>query len=175
MSAFLVLFVFLPWFWKLLLLNLLSALINYFSDTYLDHLFLLKRVFFLPVKIKKGKPPLNHLNIFLLLSSSFFLRVFQSELNRKHLNTLDLTSDYQHGFRKNRSTSNHLSLLSDTLFRWIFCCVSIHIENLQLRLGPRTKLWVLNFPLLVFVLHSVTSLISSPFYSSSYRQTPFIL
>ena len=65
---------------------------------------------------KKGDPsqPSNYRPIAL---TSILSKVFESILNRKiwkHLKSSNLVSDRQYGFRKERFTSDLLSLLSDT-------------------------------------------------------------
>ncbi|KAL7647827.1 UNVERIFIED_CONTAM: hypothetical protein RMT77_001436 [Armadillidium vulgare] len=65
---------------------------------------------------KKGNPsqPSNYRPIFL---TSVLSKVFKSILNRKiwkHLNSCNIISDRQYGFRKERSTGDLLSLLSDS-------------------------------------------------------------
>src|ERR1700755_314247 len=65
---------------------------------------------------KKGNPskPSNYHPISL---TSVLSKVFESILNRKiwkHLNSSNLISDRQYGFRKKRSTGDLLSLLSDS-------------------------------------------------------------
>src|SRR6201990_1638878 len=77
--------------------------------------FLLETCLFQPVP-KKGDPsqPSNYCPISL---TSVLSKVFESILNRKiwnHLNTSNLISDRQYGFRKERSTGDHLSLLSNS-------------------------------------------------------------
>src|ERR1700755_643843 len=74
-----------------------------------------KRALIQPVP-KKGDPsqPSNYRPISL---TSVLSKVFESILNRKiwkHLNSSNLISDRQYGFRKERSTGDLLSLLSDS-------------------------------------------------------------
>ncbi|KAL7629919.1 UNVERIFIED_CONTAM: hypothetical protein RMT77_019962 [Armadillidium vulgare] len=74
-----------------------------------------KRALIQPVP-KKGDPsqPSNYRPISL---TSVLSKVFESILNRKiwkHLNSSNLISDRQYGFRKKRSTGDLLSLLSDS-------------------------------------------------------------
>jgi exonuclease III len=74
-----------------------------------------KRALIQPVP-KKGDPsqPSNYRPIAL---TSILSKVFESILNRKiwkHLKSSNLISDRQYGFRKERSTGDILSLLSDT-------------------------------------------------------------
>ena len=74
-----------------------------------------KRALVQPVP-KKGDPsqPSNYRPIAL---TSILSKVFESILNRKiwkHLNSRNLICDRQYGFRKERSTGDLLSLLSDS-------------------------------------------------------------
>src|ERR1044072_7265171 len=73
-----------------------------------------KRALIQPVPMK-GDPsqPSNYSPIFL---TSVLSKVFESILNRKiwkHLNSSNLISGSQYGFRKERSTDDHLSIFSD--------------------------------------------------------------
>src|SRR6201990_1621386 len=87
---------------------------------------------------KKGDPcqPSNYRPISL---TSVLSKVFESILNRKiwkHLSSSNLISDRQYGFRKERSTGDLLSLLSDSwssALRYFgeSCCRAGHIESLR--------------------------------------------
>src|ERR1700755_1995838 len=75
----------------------------------------LKRALIQPVP-KKGDPS-QHSNYRPISLTSVLSKVFESILNRKiwkHLNSSNLISDRQYGFRKKRSTGDLLSLLSDS-------------------------------------------------------------
>ena len=111
-----VLMVFLLRFSKLVLPSLRPALVNYFV-----FVFLLRPPFLLETCThsacaEQGDPsqPSNYRPISL---TSVLSKVFESILNRKiwkHLNSSNLISDRQYGFRKERSTGDLLSLLSDS-------------------------------------------------------------
>src|ERR1044072_3127835 len=111
-----VLMVFLLRFSKLVLPSLRPALVNYFV-----FVFLLRPPFLLETCThsacaEQGDPsqPSNYRPISL---TSVLSKVFESILNRKiwkHLNSSNLISDPQYGFRKKRSTGDLLSLLSDS-------------------------------------------------------------
>src|ERR1700755_2556926 len=111
-----VLMVFLLRFSKLVLPSLRPALVNYFV-----FVFLLRPPFLLETCThsacpEQGDPsqPSNYRPISL---TSVLSKVFEYILNRKiwkHLNSSNLISDRQYGFRKERSTGDLLSLLSNS-------------------------------------------------------------
>src|SRR6201990_3183552 len=111
-----VLMVFLLRFSKLVLPSLRPALVNYFV-----FVFLLRPPFLLETCThsacpEQGDPsqPSNYRPISL---TSVLSKVFESILNRKiwkHLNSSNLISDLQYGFRKERSSDDLLFLLSDS-------------------------------------------------------------
>ena len=126
-----------------------------------------KRALIQPVP-KKGDPsqPSNYRPISL---TSVLSKVFESILNRKiwkHLNSSNLISDRQYGFRKERSTGDLLSLLSDSWssalrgFGESFA-VALDISKAFDRVWHKALISI--FPLSESILLSVTfSLISFP-------------
>ncbi|KAL7643214.1 UNVERIFIED_CONTAM: hypothetical protein RMT77_006505 [Armadillidium vulgare] len=112
-----VLMVFLLWFSKLVLPSLHRASVNYFVFASLLQPSLLAgnvRSFSL---CRRRGTPLNPPTTVLFSLTSVLSKVFESILNRKiwkHLNSSNLISDRQYGFRKKRSTGDLLSLLSDS-------------------------------------------------------------
>src|SRR6201990_752338 len=111
-----VLMVFLLRISKLVLPSLRPAVVNFFV-----FVFLLRPPFLLETCThsacaEQGDPsqPSNYRPIYL---TSVLSKVFESILNRKiwkHLNSSNLISDCQYGFRKKRSTGDLLSILSDS-------------------------------------------------------------
>ena len=109
--------VFLLQFSKLVLLSLHPVLVNYFvSVCHLLHFLPAGRKRSFSLCRRKGDPsnPSNYRPIAL---ASILSKVFESILNKKiwkHLNSSNLISDRQYGFRKERLTGDLLSLLSDS-------------------------------------------------------------
>src|SRR6201990_1520163 len=112
-----ILTVFLLWFLKLELPILHAALVNYFVFVSLLQPSLLAgnvRSFSLCRRRGTSSQPSDYRPISL---TSVLSKVLESILNRKiwkHLNSSNLISDLQYGFRKKRSTGDILSLLSDS-------------------------------------------------------------